>query len=231
LKSRAESVFNKRKAKPMQWELSTWSKHVRRSSIENNRTKSNKAALPTGTSRYNKPRKTGTFKRKRKPSDHRRRSWQPPRQHRMAVVALPALPNNSSSASSDNELPESPTRRSIRSAAIRAAAKVAAAVDDNSSSDSSSSKWESSTPEQPELFESPRQSTLRSAARVAAKKAARKAEEDKKNETEDEECGRNVLDDMIYKLGTRKEVEKDIRDHRRNRQGLEPSDDDQKCPT
>jgi hypothetical protein len=64
LKSQAKYVFNKRKAKPMQWELSTWSKHVRRSSIENNGTKSNKAALPTGTSRYNKPRKTGTFKRK-----------------------------------------------------------------------------------------------------------------------------------------------------------------------
>jgi hypothetical protein len=149
----------------------------------------------------------------------------------VALPALPALPNNSSNASSDNELPESPNRRSIRPAAIRAAAKVAAAVDNNSSSDSSSSKWESPTPEQLELFESPRQSTLRSAARVAAKKAARKAEEDKKNETEDEECGRNVLDDMIHKLGTRKEVEKDIRDHRRNRQGLEPSDDDQKCPT
>jgi hypothetical protein len=50
---------------------------------------------------------------------------------------------------------------------------------------------------------------------VAAKKAPRKAEEDKKNETEDKECGRNVLDDMIDKLGTRKEVERDIRDHRR----------------
>ena len=61
-------------------------------------------------------------------------------------------------------------------------------------------------------------STLRSAARVAAKKAARKVEEDERTETEDEECGRNVLDDMIDKLGTRKEVEKDIRDHRRKRE-------------
>jgi hypothetical protein len=39
LKSRAEYVFNKRRAKPMQWELSTWSKQVRRLSIEKNGTK------------------------------------------------------------------------------------------------------------------------------------------------------------------------------------------------
>jgi hypothetical protein len=62
LKSQVEYVFNKRRAKPMQWEVSTWSKHVRRSSMEKNGTKSDKAALPTGTSRYNKPRKTGTFR-------------------------------------------------------------------------------------------------------------------------------------------------------------------------
>jgi hypothetical protein len=77
LKSQVKYVFNKRRAKPMQWELSTWSKHVQRPSIEKNGTESDKAALPTGTSRYNKPRKTGTFKRKRKPFDHRRRSRQP----------------------------------------------------------------------------------------------------------------------------------------------------------
>jgi hypothetical protein len=53
---------------------------------------------------------------------------------------------------------------------------------------------------------------------VAAKKAARKVEETEKTETEDEEWGRTVLDDMINKLGTRKEVEKDIRDHRRKRE-------------
>jgi hypothetical protein len=53
---------------------------------------------------------------------------------------------------------------------------------------------------------------------LAAKKAARKVEEDEKNKTEDEEWGRNVLNDMINKLGTRKEVEKDIRDHRRKRE-------------
>jgi hypothetical protein len=47
LKSRVEYVFNQRRAKPMQWELSTWSKHVQRSSIEKNETKSDKAALPT----------------------------------------------------------------------------------------------------------------------------------------------------------------------------------------
>jgi hypothetical protein len=49
----------------MQWELSTWSKHVQRLSIEKNGNESDKAALPTGKSRYNKPHKTGTFKRKR----------------------------------------------------------------------------------------------------------------------------------------------------------------------
>jgi hypothetical protein len=96
LKSRVEYVFNKRRAKPMQWELSTWSKHVQRSSIEKNGTESDKAALPTGMSRSNKPRKTGTFKRKRKPSDHRRRSRQPPQRQRTAVAALPALPTASS---------------------------------------------------------------------------------------------------------------------------------------
>jgi hypothetical protein len=53
---------------------------------------------------------------------------------------------------------------------------------------------------------------------VAAKKAAQKVEEDERTETEEEECGRNVLDDMINKLGMRKEVEKDIRDHRRKRE-------------
>ncbi len=62
LKTRVEYVFRKRRANPMQWELSTWSKQVQRSSIEKNGTKSDKAALPTGTSRYNKPRKTGTFR-------------------------------------------------------------------------------------------------------------------------------------------------------------------------
>jgi hypothetical protein len=170
LKSRVKYVFNKRRAKPMQWELITWSTHVQRSSIEKNGTESDKAALPTGTIRYNKPRKTGTFKRKRKPSEHRRRSWQPPRRQKTAVAALPSLPNDSSSASSDDELPESSsTRRLIRSsAAIRAAAKVAVAADDDSSSDSSSSEWESPPQEQPELPESPRRSTLQSAASVGS---------------------------------------------------------------
>jgi hypothetical protein len=244
LKSRVDYVFNKRRAKPMQWELSTWSKHVHHSSIEKNGTESGKAALPTGTSRYNKPRKTGTFKRKRKPSDHKRRSRQPPRRQRTAVAALSALPNDSSSPSSDDEeLPESPTRQPIRSAAIRAAAKVAAAAEDDSSSNSSSSRWESPPPEQPELPESPRRSTLRSAARVAAKKAARKVEEDEKTEIEDEEWGRNVLNDMIDKLGTRKEGSRERHERPSSeaiictapsklltcRRGWEPSDDDQKC--
>jgi hypothetical protein len=62
LKSRAKYVFNKSRAKPMQRELSAWSKHVQHSSIEKNGAESDKAALPTGTSRYNKSGKTGTFK-------------------------------------------------------------------------------------------------------------------------------------------------------------------------
>jgi hypothetical protein len=53
---------------------------------------------------------------------------------------------------------------------------------------------------------------------VAAKKAAQKVGEDEKTETEDEEWGQNVLDDMIDKVGTRKEVEKDIRDHCQKRE-------------
>jgi hypothetical protein len=57
---------------------------------------------------------------------------------------------------------------------------------------------------------------------VAAKKAARKAEEDEETKTEDEECGRNALNDMIDKLGTRKEVEKNIRDHRWKQEFAQP---------
>jgi hypothetical protein len=55
---------------------------------------------------------------------------------------------------------------------------------------------------------------------LAAKKAARKADKDNKTKTEDEseEWGGNVLDTAIDKLGTRKEVEEDIRDHRRKRE-------------
>jgi phosphatidylserine/phosphatidylglycerophosphate/cardiolipin synthase-like enzyme len=53
---------------------------------------------------------------------------------------------------------------------------------------------------------------------VAAKKAARQAEEAKKIEIEDEEWGANVLDAMVDQLGTRKEVEKDIRNHRRKQE-------------
>jgi hypothetical protein len=178
LKTRVEYVFRKRRANPMQWELSTWSRHVRRSSIEKNGTDSDKAALPTETSRFNKPRKTGTLKRKRKQSDHRRRCRQPPRRTNAAVVPL---------------------------------------QDDDSSSDSSSSNSDSS-PGAPEPPESPRRSTLRSAARAAAKEASRKAEEEEKTDTEDEGAwGTCVLDGMIDALGTRKEVEKDIADHRRKR--------------
>jgi hypothetical protein len=55
----------------------------------------------------------------------------------------------------------------------------------------------------------------RQQGRVAAKKAARQAKENNKTETEDEEWGGNVLNAMINKLGTRKEVEEDIRDHPR----------------
>jgi len=84
------------------------------------------------------------------------------------------------------------------------------------SSDDHDDQEESQPPE--ELPESPRRSTLRSAARAAAKKAARQAEEDEKTDTEDEEWGRNVLDAMVDNLGTRKEVEEDIRDHRRKQQ-------------
>jgi lipoprotein NlpI len=58
-----------------------------------------------------------------------------------------------------------------------------------------------------------RSTALRLAARVVAKKAARKAGEDNKTESEDEEWGGNVSDAMIDKLGSRKEVEEDIRDH------------------
>jgi hypothetical protein len=202
----------------MQWELSTWSRHVRRSSIEKNGTDSDKAALPTETSRFNKPRKTGTLKRKRKPSDHRRRCRQPPRRTNAAVAQLPENSSGTSDSSdveSQPEPPESPRRSTLRSAA---SAAVVPLQDDDSSSDSSSSNSDSSpgAPEEPP--ESPRRSTLRSAARAAAKEASRKAEEEEKTDTEDEGAwGTCVLDGMIDALGTRKEVEKDIADHRRKR--------------
>ena len=193
----------------MMWELSTWSKHVRRSFIEKHGTVSDKAPLPTLTRRFNKPRKMATLKRKRKLNDHRRRCRQPPRRPMAESAVLPPLPGDSSSSSSfssssssssddddkesqsPEQLPESP-RRSRRS--IRNAARL-------------------------EPPESPRKSTLRSAARAAAKKAERQAEEDKKTDTEDEGgWGSNVLDAMVDKLGTRKEVEEDIRDFRRKQQ-------------
>jgi hypothetical protein len=219
LKSWVKYLFKKRRAKPMQWELSTWSRHVQRSSIEKNGTKSDKAALPTGTSHFNKPRKTGTFKQKINPSDHRRRNRQPPRQQRTAVAALPALPADNSSTSSDKDDPQaqaSTSRRRSRLAAKRAAAKVLAAAQEDgdssshSNSDSSNSsnwyKWASPPLEQLDLPESSRRSTLQLASILATKKAARKAEEDEKAKTEDEkeEWGGNVLDAAIDKLGTRK---------------------------
>jgi hypothetical protein len=43
LKTRVQYVFEKSKANPTQWELSTWSKHVRQSSIVKRGTESDKA--------------------------------------------------------------------------------------------------------------------------------------------------------------------------------------------
>jgi hypothetical protein len=64
VESQVEYVFKKRRANTMQWELSMWSRQVQHLSIEKHGTNFVKAALPTGTSHFNKPRKTGTFKRK-----------------------------------------------------------------------------------------------------------------------------------------------------------------------
>jgi hypothetical protein len=104
LKTRVQYVFEKRRANPMTWELSTWSKHVRRSSIAKYGTESDKAALPE-TTRFSKARSTGQLKRKRKPSDNRRRCQQPPKRSNTNG-------NNDSSSSSEEVANENVSRRS-----------------------------------------------------------------------------------------------------------------------
>jgi hypothetical protein len=79
LKTRVQYVFEKSKANPTQWELSTWSKHVRHSSIVKHGKESDKAALRSESACFNKARSTGKLKRKRKLADSRRRCRQPPR--------------------------------------------------------------------------------------------------------------------------------------------------------
>jgi hypothetical protein len=69
LKERVSYVFNKNRAQPDTWEISTWSRHVQRSSILKYGTDKDKEHLPPET-QSNKPRKQG--KRKKKPSDRRR---------------------------------------------------------------------------------------------------------------------------------------------------------------
>jgi hypothetical protein len=76
LKTRVQYVFAKQKSNPIAWELSTWSKAVRHSTILKEGTESDKSHLPPPT-RYNKQRSTGMLKRKRKQSNNRRRCQQP----------------------------------------------------------------------------------------------------------------------------------------------------------
>jgi hypothetical protein len=57
----------------------TWPKHVRHSSIVKDGTESDKAALQSEPTRFNKARSTGKLKRKRKLADNRCRCRQPPR--------------------------------------------------------------------------------------------------------------------------------------------------------
>jgi hypothetical protein len=63
LKTRVQYVFEKSKANPTQWELSTWSKHVRHSSIVKHGTESDKAALQSEPTHFNKARSTSKFKK------------------------------------------------------------------------------------------------------------------------------------------------------------------------
>jgi hypothetical protein len=79
LKTRVQYVFEKSKANPTQWELSTWPKHVRHLSIVKHGTESDKAALQSEPTRFNKARSMGKLKQKRKLADNRRRCRQPPR--------------------------------------------------------------------------------------------------------------------------------------------------------
>ena len=71
LKTRASYIFEKPNANPNNWELSTWCKHVQRSAILKHGTESDKDALPPET-RHNRPRSTGQYKRKRRPTSIRR---------------------------------------------------------------------------------------------------------------------------------------------------------------
>jgi hypothetical protein len=68
---RVQYVFQKRRAKPDEWEISTWSKHVRRSEIEKHGTDTDKANLPEAN-RFNRSR-VQHYTRKRKPKDDNRR--------------------------------------------------------------------------------------------------------------------------------------------------------------
>jgi hypothetical protein len=62
LKTRVEYVFQKRKANPIKWELSTWSDHLRCSSVMKYGTEPDKAALPAETTCFNQACSTGLLK-------------------------------------------------------------------------------------------------------------------------------------------------------------------------
>jgi hypothetical protein len=68
---RVQYVFQKRRSKPEEWEISTWSKHVQRSEIEKHGTEQDKANLPEAN-RFNGSR-VQRNKRKRGPTDDRQR--------------------------------------------------------------------------------------------------------------------------------------------------------------
>jgi hypothetical protein len=68
---RVQYVFQKSRAKPDKWEISTWSKHVQRSEIEKHGTEQDKANLPKAN-RYNGSR-VQRNKRKRGTMDDRPR--------------------------------------------------------------------------------------------------------------------------------------------------------------
>ena len=70
LKTRVSYVFEKERSNPDMWEISTWSRKVRRSSILKDGTDADKANLPVDTSHRSKPRQQRG--RKKSLSDRRR---------------------------------------------------------------------------------------------------------------------------------------------------------------
>jgi hypothetical protein len=146
LKTRVQYVFEKSKANPTQWELSTWSKHVRHSSIVKHGTEPDKAALQSDPTRFNKARSTRKLKRKRKLADNRRRCWQPPqRQLSNTHESEDKNEDNNSDecnhANGNLSTQTRPTAAAARASTAAARASTAAARASTDESDAGTNLW------------------------------------------------------------------------------------------